>query len=94
MVAGIAGLPELVDVDGDGLDDLVMGGVRFDAPQHAAPSQVPPAEAVAPSPEGGVEEAVITVESPAVGRAGDWRQAAQRIDAELAQYFNGPGPRH
>jgi hypothetical protein len=41
-----------------------------------------------------VEEAIITVEPPATGRAGDWRQAAQRIDAELAQYFNGPGPRH
>ncbi len=41
-----------------------------------------------------VEEAVITVEPPVAGRAGDWRQAAQRIDAELAQYFGGPGPRH
>lgn len=41
-----------------------------------------------------IEEAVITVESPTVGRAGDWRQAAQRIDEELAQYFGGPGPRH
>jgi hypothetical protein len=41
-----------------------------------------------------IEEAVITIESPTVGRAGDWRQAAQRIDAELAQYFGGPGPRH
>lgn len=27
-------------------------------------------------------------------RAGDWRQAAQRIDEELALYFNGPEPRH
>jgi hypothetical protein len=41
-----------------------------------------------------IEEAVITIESPTVGRAGDWRQAAQRIDEELAQYFGGPGPRH
>jgi hypothetical protein len=40
------------------------------------------------------EADVITVEPPAAGRAGDWRQAAQRIDAELAQYFGGPGPRH
>jgi hypothetical protein len=44
--------------------------------------------------EAAVEEAVITVEPPVTGRAGDWRQAAQRIDAELAQYFGGPGPRH
>jgi hypothetical protein len=44
--------------------------------------------------EAAVEEAVITVEPPVAGRAGDWRQAAQRIDAELAQYFGGPGPRH
>lgn len=40
------------------------------------------------------EADVITVEPPTAGRAGDWRQAAQRIDAELAQYFGGPGPRH
>lgn len=66
----------------------------IDAPSHAVQSQVPPAAAEAAAPDGEVEEAVITVESPAVGRAGDWRQAAQRIDAELAQYFNGPGPRH
>lgn len=29
-----------------------------------------------------------------VGRAGDWRTAAQRIDEELEQYFGGAGPRH
>lgn len=40
------------------------------------------------------DDVVITIEPPATGRAGDWRQAAQRIDAELAQYFNGTGPRH
>ena len=31
VVEGIAGAPELFDVDGDGLDDLVLGAVRFDA---------------------------------------------------------------
>jgi hypothetical protein len=36
----------------------------------------------------------VTVEPPATGGAGDWREAAQRIDAELQQYFNGAGPRH
>jgi hypothetical protein len=41
-----------------------------------------------------VEEAIVTVEPPLTGRAGDWRQAAQRIDAELAQYFGGGTPRH
>ncbi|MCU0954824.1 MAG: hypothetical protein MUC37_09490 [Hyphomicrobium sp.] len=41
-----------------------------------------------------VEEAIVTVEPPLAGRAGDWRQAAQRIDAELAQYFGGASPRH
>ena len=39
-------------------------------------------------------EEPVSVEPPAGGRAGDWRQAAQRIDAELEQYFGGPGPRH
>jgi hypothetical protein len=43
---------------------------------------------------GDVEEAIVTVEPPLTGRAGDWRQAAQRIDAELAQYFGGGPPRH
>lgn len=66
----------------------------IDAPPHALQGQAPPVagEGAAPPPD--VEEAVITVEPPTAGRAGDWRQAAQRIDAELAQYFNGPGPRH
>jgi hypothetical protein len=48
----------------------------------------------APAGEQALDEAVIMVEPPMAGRAGDWRQAAQRIDAELAQYFGGPGPRH
>lgn len=66
----------------------------IDPPATAIQGQTP-ADATGPeTADGDVEEAVITVESPAVGRAGDWRQAAQRIDAELAQYFNGPGPRH
>jgi hypothetical protein len=47
-----------------------------------------------PRPNGEVEEAIVTVEPPLTGRAGDWRQAAQRIDAELAQYFGGGTPRH
>jgi hypothetical protein len=47
-----------------------------------------------PRPAGAVEEAIVTVEPPLTGRAGDWRQAAQRIDAELAQYFGGGTPRH
>jgi len=66
----------------------------IDAPQHGVQSQVPPAATEVAAPEGEVEVAVITVDSPTFGRAGDWRQAAQRIDAELAQYFNGPSPRH
>jgi hypothetical protein len=53
-----------------------------------------PAPHEAHSAEPSIEEAVITVEPASAGRAGDWRQAAQRIDAELAQYFGGPGPRH
>lgn len=40
------------------------------------------------------EEEPMTVEPPANGGAGDWREAAQRIDAELQQYFAGEGPRH
>ncbi len=67
----------------------------IDPKPHAIEGQTAaPATAEPSALNGDVEEAVITVESPAVGRAGDWRQAAQRIDAELAQYFNGPGPRH
>lgn len=66
----------------------------IDPPPPAMQGQAPPDATGADAAQGEVEEAVITVESPAVGRAGDWRQAAQRIDAELAQYFNGPGPRH
>jgi hypothetical protein len=31
VVAGIAGSPQLFDVDGDGLEDLVLGALRFDA---------------------------------------------------------------
>ena len=53
-----------------------------------------PAPHEEPTGEPALEEAVIMVEPPMAGRAGDWRQAAQRIDAELAQYFGGPGPRH
>ncbi len=72
------------------------------AREAPAPIDAPPQtiDRQAPSPGNGfaaaddTEDAVITVEPPATGRAGDWRQAAQRIDAELAQYFNGPGPRH
>lgn len=56
---------------------------------HASPMTRDPQAA-----EVAVEEAIITVEPASSGRAGDWRQAAQRIDAELAQYFGGPGPRH
>ena len=74
-------------------------------PRERLASHEPPAaalashvEAAAPSPSidqpSEVEEAVITVEPPTTGRAGDWRQAAQRIDQELAQYFNGQGPHH
>lgn len=63
-------------------------------PPQAIDEQAPPPSADAQALGEGGEDAVITVESPATGRAGDWRQAAQRIDAELAQYFNGPGPRH
>jgi hypothetical protein len=66
----------------------------IDPPPQAINGQTQPASTEPPARDGEVEEAVITVEPPAVGRAGDWRQAAQRIDAELAQYFNGPGPRH
>lgn len=47
-----------------------------------------------PAAAADVEEAIVTVEPPLTGRAGDWRQAAQRIDAELAQYFGGGTPRH
>jgi hypothetical protein len=47
-----------------------------------------------PSATADAEEAIVTVEPPLTGRAGDWRQAAQRIDAELAQYFGGASPRH
>ncbi len=71
-------------------DKLGDNLAAIDPPPHALQGQLPDL----PEPGPDVEEAVITVEPPAVGRAGDWRQAAQRIDAELAQYFNGPGPRH
>lgn len=72
--------------------------------RDALPIEPPPAalngRTVAPHVEEGrsevtaVEEAVVTVEPPAAGRAGDWRQAAQRIDQELAQYFGNASPRH
>ena len=80
----------------------VMVGARARAFSHATNAPPPPvinghATERTHEPqatEAAVEEAVITVEPPVAGRAGDWRQAAQRIDAELAQYFGGPGPRH
>ena len=36
----------------------------------------------------------VAYEAAPVARAGDWRQAAQRIDEELEDYFGGPAPRH
>ena len=63
-------------------------------PQPAINGHVGPVPSDAEDAAHAVEEPVITVEPPASGRAGDWRQAAQRIDAELAQYFGGPQPRH
>lgn len=60
-------------------------------PAHGVLSEPLPAIAQAQADE---EEEPMTVEPPANGGAGDWREAAQRIDAELQQYFAGEGPRH
>lgn len=55
----------------------------------AAPPQPDPAPPAPCAPVNGTEP-----EIEPVSRAGDWRTAAQRIDAELEQYFGGAGPRH